>query len=64
MTTIPGGFTMEQLIKRMTEESVWQKWVATNSAQAGTGQGSKDGCISTAPKSGCISATGKTGCIS
>lgn len=55
---------MEQLIKRMTEESVWQRWVAVNSAQGGAGQGSKDGCISSAPKSGCISATGKTGCIS
>ncbi|MGB8946833.1 MAG: hypothetical protein WCD21_42355 [Streptomyces sp.] len=55
---------MEQLIKRMTEESVWQKWVATNSAQTGADQGAKDGCISSAPKSGCISATGKSGCIS
>ncbi|MFE0106864.1 hypothetical protein [Streptomyces sp. NPDC059009] len=50
---------MEKLIQRMTEESVWQKWVAANSAQ-----GAKDGCISSTPKSGCISATGKTGCIS
>ncbi|WP_167355684.1 MULTISPECIES: hypothetical protein [Streptomyces] len=50
---------MEQLIKRMTQESVWQKWVAVNSAQ-----GAKDGCISATPKSGCISAAGKTGCIS
>ncbi|MEU3737653.1 hypothetical protein AB0E78_11350 [Streptomyces sp. NPDC032198] len=55
---------MEQLIKRMTKESVWQKWVATNSAQTGAEQGAKDGCISSAPKSGCISATGKSGCIS
>ncbi|MEV0124058.1 hypothetical protein AB0I16_21440 [Streptomyces sp. NPDC050703] len=54
---------MEQLIKRMTEESVWQKWVAVNSAQGAAGS-AKDGCISSAPKSGCISATGKTGCIS
>ncbi|GHI95558.1 MULTISPECIES: hypothetical protein [Streptomyces] len=52
---------MEQLIKRMTEESVWQKWVAANSAQ---GDGAKDGCISAAPKSGCISAAPKAGCIS
>ncbi|MFJ2766902.1 hypothetical protein [Streptomyces sp. NPDC087300] len=50
---------MDKLIKRMTEESVWQKWVAANSAQ-----GAKDGCISATPKSGCISAAGKTGCIS
>ncbi|WP_167357817.1 MULTISPECIES: hypothetical protein [Streptomyces] len=50
---------MEKLIKRMTEESVWQKWVAANSAQ-----GAKDGCISATPKSGCISAAGKSGCIS
>ncbi|MGW0904220.1 hypothetical protein [Streptomyces sp. NPDC002853] len=55
---------MDQLIRRMTEESVWQKWVAANSARTGSGQGSKDGCISSAPKSGCISATGKSGCIS
>ncbi|MEW2392302.1 hypothetical protein AB0933_28480 [Streptomyces venezuelae] len=53
--------TVEQLIKRMTQESVWQKWVAVNSAQ---GAGAKDGCISATPKSGCISAAGKTGCIS
>ncbi|MET8684666.1 hypothetical protein ABZV77_10670 [Streptomyces sp. NPDC004732] len=53
---------MEKLIKRMTQESVWQKWVAVNSAQGGAG--AKDGCISATPKSGCISATGKTGCIS
>ncbi|MCF3118271.1 hypothetical protein IPZ68_00900 [Streptomyces arenae] len=50
---------MEKLIKRMTEESVWQKWVAANSAQ-----GAKEGCISATPKSGCISAAGKSGCIS
>ncbi|WP_199809483.1 hypothetical protein [Streptomyces sp. NRRL S-920] len=54
---------MEQLIKRMTQESVWQKWVAANSAGGAT-QAAKDGCISATPKSGCISATGKTGCIS
>ncbi|MEU4799183.1 hypothetical protein [Streptomyces sp. NPDC023327] len=53
---------MEQLIKRMTEESVWQKWVAANSASGA--RSAKDGSISAAPKSGCISATGKTGCIS
>ncbi|MFJ4326979.1 hypothetical protein ACIP3A_28165 [Streptomyces tricolor] len=50
---------MEKLIKRMTEESVWRKWVAVNSAQ-----GAKDGCISATPKSGCISAAPKSGCIS
>ncbi|GAA3487691.1 MULTISPECIES: hypothetical protein [Streptomyces] len=54
---------MEQLIKRMTEETVWQKWVAANSA-TGSGERAKEGCISAAPKSGCISATGKSGCIS
>jgi hypothetical protein len=59
IAVIPGGFTMEQLIKRMTEESVWRKWVAVNSAQ-----GAKDGCISATSKSGCISATSKSGCIS
>ncbi|MGA4847282.1 hypothetical protein ACOBQB_13835 [Streptomyces sp. G5(2025)] len=55
---------MEQLIKRMTEESVWQKWVAANSATDGATQAAKNGCISATPKSGCISATGKSGCIS
>ncbi|MEW1906374.1 MULTISPECIES: hypothetical protein [unclassified Streptomyces] len=50
---------MDQLIKRMTEESVWRKWVAANSAQA-----AKDGCISATAKSGCISTTTKSGCIS
>ncbi|MGV9885187.1 hypothetical protein [Streptomyces sp. NPDC003006] len=55
---------MEKLIKRMTEESVWQKWVAANSASGGATGAAKDGCISATPKSGCISATGKTGCIS
>ncbi|MBM7171050.1 hypothetical protein JQK87_22130 [Streptomyces sp. G44] len=54
---------MEKLIKRMTEESVWEKWVAANSADGAT-QAAKNGCISATPKSGCISATGKTGCIS
>ncbi|MCS0603561.1 hypothetical protein NX794_20425 [Streptomyces sp. LP11] len=46
---------MEQLIKRMTEESVWRKWVAANSARAKDGTGAKDGCISATGKSGCIS---------
>ncbi|MEV7673932.1 hypothetical protein ACWDNT_11555 [Streptomyces sp. NPDC000963] len=50
---------MDQLIKRMAEESVWRKWVAANSARA-----AKDGCISTTTKSGCISAAPKSGCIS
>ncbi|MFI0976045.1 hypothetical protein ACH4SP_03340 [Streptomyces sp. NPDC021093] len=53
---------MEKLIKRMTEESVWQKWVAANSGLDGAR--AKEGCISATPKSGCISATGKSGCIS
>ncbi|GAA0461924.1 MULTISPECIES: hypothetical protein [Streptomyces] len=50
---------MEQLVKKMAQDDVWQGWVAANSAQ----KGDKDGCISASPKSGCISAT-KTGCIS
>ncbi|MFF1476701.1 hypothetical protein ACFVYD_03815 [Streptomyces sp. NPDC058301] len=50
---------MDKLIKQMTQDTVWTKWVAANSAQ-----GAKEGCISAAPKSGCISAVGKTGCIS
>ncbi|MFJ2738388.1 hypothetical protein ACIO3O_01845 [Streptomyces sp. NPDC087440] len=57
---------MEQLVKRMTEENVWQKWVAANSATGG--ERAKDGCISATPKSGCISVAGagagKSGCIS
>ena len=48
---------MESLIKKMAQDSVWQGWVAANSASA-----AKDGCISVA-KSGCISVA-KSGCIS
>ncbi|MFF8556276.1 hypothetical protein ACF058_26005 [Streptomyces sp. NPDC015501] len=51
---------MEQLIQKMSEDRVWQYWLAANSAQ----QAVKNGCISAAPKSGCISATPKSGCIS
>ncbi|WP_169314018.1 hypothetical protein [Streptomyces piniterrae] len=51
---------MEQLIKKMAQDEVWQGWLAANSAQ----QAAKDGCISAAPKSGCISVAKKTGCIS
>ncbi|WP_433854795.1 hypothetical protein [Streptomyces kronopolitis] len=50
---------MEQLIKKMAQDGVWQNWLAANSAQA-----AKNGCISAAPKSGCISAAPKAGCIS
>ncbi|MFF4873924.1 hypothetical protein ACIPQA_33180 [Streptomyces sp. NPDC090109] len=50
---------MDQLIKRMTQEPVWHKWVAANSTQA-----AKEGCISTTTKDGCISTTTKSGCIS
>ncbi|MEV0371319.1 hypothetical protein AB0I10_16045 [Streptomyces sp. NPDC050636] len=50
---------MEQLIKKMAQDDVWQGWLAANSAQA-----AKDGCISATPKSGCISVAKKTGCIS
>ncbi|WP_369382604.1 hypothetical protein [Streptomyces sp. cg36] len=50
---------MDKLIRQMTQDTVWDKWVAANSAQ-----GAKDGCISAIPKSGCISAAGKSGCIS
>ncbi|WP_432097216.1 hypothetical protein [Streptomyces sp. bgisy100] len=50
---------MEQLIKKMAQDEVWQNWIAVNSAQSAA----KDGCISSAPKSGCISLT-KSGCIS
>ncbi|MEU3963137.1 hypothetical protein [Streptomyces buecherae] len=51
---------MEKLIKAMTQDDVWQNWVAANSA----GAAAKDGCISAAPKAGCISAAPKAGCIS
>ncbi|MEU8776838.1 hypothetical protein [Streptomyces sp. NPDC048606] len=50
---------MDRLIEHMTQDAVWAKWVAANSAQ-----GAKDGCISATPKEGCISVAGKTGCIS
>ncbi|MFG2530165.1 hypothetical protein [Streptomyces sp. NPDC048516] len=51
---------MEQLIKKMAQDHVWQSWLAANSAQ----QTAKNGCISAAPKAGCISAAPKAGCIS
>ncbi|MEX2984939.1 hypothetical protein [Streptomyces sp. C36] len=51
---------MEQLIKKMAQDTVWQGWVAANSASAAA----KAGCISAAPKAGCISAAPKAGCIS
>ncbi|MER0478162.1 hypothetical protein OHS81_33295 [Streptomyces sp. NBC_00400] len=51
---------MEQLIKKMAQDQVWQSWLAANSAQ----QAAKNGCISAAPKAGCISAAPKAGCIS
>ncbi|MGW6579628.1 hypothetical protein ACWF76_09555 [Streptomyces globisporus] len=51
---------MEQLIKKMSEDDIWQNWIAVNSPEGST----KDGCISAAPKSGCISAAPKAGCIS
>ncbi|MFF5705579.1 hypothetical protein ACFY7H_24275 [Streptomyces sp. NPDC012794] len=50
---------MEQLIRKMTQDDVWRRWVEANSVQ-----GAKDGCISASPKAGCISVTGKSGCIS
>ncbi|MFI0979886.1 hypothetical protein ACH4SP_23145 [Streptomyces sp. NPDC021093] len=51
---------MEQLIKKMSDDSVWANWLAANSAQ----QAAKNGCVSASPKSGCISAAPKVGCIS
>ncbi|MFI5666459.1 hypothetical protein [Streptomyces sp. NPDC051704] len=50
---------MEKLIHTMTQDDVWRRWVAANSAQ-----GAKDGCISASSKEGCISLAGKSGCIS
>ncbi len=50
---------MDKLIQQMTQNTVWAKWVAANSAQ-----GAQDGCISATGKDGCISVAGKSGCIS
>ncbi|MFI8266545.1 hypothetical protein [Streptomyces sp. NPDC085665] len=50
---------MEKLIRTMTQDDVWRRWVEANSAQS-----AKDGCISASSKEGCISLSGKSGCIS
>ncbi|MCY0923899.1 hypothetical protein OS965_38200 [Streptomyces sp. H27-G5] len=50
---------MEKLIRTMTQDDIWRRWVDVNSAQS-----AKDGCISASPKEGCISLAGKSGCIS
>lgn len=60
---------MEKLVHQIAQDSVWNKWVAANSAETdGCISGTKEGCISSA-KAGCISiarttALPKTGCIS
>ncbi|PNE41035.1 MULTISPECIES: hypothetical protein [Streptomyces] len=60
---------MEQLIKKMAQDNVWQSWVAANSAGSDP-RTAKNGCISAAAVSdrpqriGCISAAPKRGCIS
>ncbi len=41
---------MNELVRKIAQDSVWTKWVAANSAPAAN----KDGCISRA-KEGCIS---------
>ncbi|MDQ0700429.1 hypothetical protein ACIREB_35525 [Streptomyces anulatus] len=51
---------MEHLIKKMSQDNVWQNWLAVNSAQ----QAARNGCISAARKNGCISVAPKAGCIS
>ncbi|MEO3972634.1 hypothetical protein [Streptomyces sp. CAU 1734] len=51
---------MEQLIKKMAQDDIWQAWNSANSASAGD----KTGCISASAKAGCISAAPKAGCIS
>ncbi|MEU3712953.1 hypothetical protein [Streptomyces catenulae] len=51
---------MEQLIKKMAQDDIWQGWLAANSA----GAAGRSGCVSATPKSGCISAAPKTGCVS
>ncbi|MFF9481949.1 hypothetical protein [Streptomyces sp. NPDC014733] len=51
---------MEQLIKKMAQDDIWQSWLAANSATAAA----KNGCVSATPKTGCISAAPKAGCIS
>ena len=59
---------MENLALQIAQNSVWNKWVAANSAQTeGCISGTKEGCIS-AEKAGCISIAmakplPKTGCI-
>lgn len=54
---------MNNMIKKITDNENWSKWVALNSAgSAGCISGEKKGCISS--KRGCISITGKSGCIS
>ncbi|WP_199813773.1 hypothetical protein [Streptomyces sp. NRRL F-2747] len=50
---------MEKLIRTMTQDDVWRRWVEANSAQS-----AKDGSISASSKEGCISLSGKSGCIS
>jgi hypothetical protein len=60
---------MEKLVHQIAQNSVWNKWVAANSAETdGCISGTKEGCISAA-KAGCISIARatplpKTGCIS
>ena len=51
---------MEQLIKKMAQDDVWQGWIAANSAS----RRRRTAASAPRPKTGCISATPKTGCIS
>ena len=58
---------MEKLILAISQDTLWRKWIAANSAEGCISLG-KEGCIS-AGKEGCISLTqvnvvSKSGCIS
>jgi len=63
---------MNNLIRKIAQDNVWNKWVSANSAEnAGCISAQKEGCISSpaVAKEGCVSiAQGKqlpkAGCIS
>lgn len=60
---------MEKLVHHIAQDSVWNKWIAANSAETdGCVSGTKEGCVSSA-KAGCVSiartaSLPKTGCVS
>jgi hypothetical protein len=63
---------MKNLISKIAQDNVWNKWVSANSAEnAGCISAQKEGCISNpaVAKEGCISIAqgkqlSKAGCIS